>query len=104
MKDQPSREPVTGAPAIARVGHDGETLFVAVTVPVASAAGVRRGTQWGQDDGVEVCLQDRGGDKPGPVQILQGFAGGQQQASQDAGAPAEPQALSGESPSCSPSS
>ena len=51
MKETPDRQPVKGPPATLRVCHDGTTLYVAITVPVAESAKLKPGAGWGQDDG-----------------------------------------------------
>ncbi len=87
LKQSPTREPLAGAPCLARACHDGTTLHVAVTVPVADVGKVKIGQEWGQDDGAEVCFQDVSGARPGPVFVIHGFASGQAESVTDAGAP-----------------
>jgi hypothetical protein len=86
VQDTPGREPLAGKPAALRLAHDGKTLYVAVTVPIASPAVLKRGTTWGQDDGAEVCFRDASGAKPGVTFVLQGFVVGELASSGDAGA------------------
>ena len=88
LKEDPNRAPVAGLPCTAAACHDGTTLFVAVSVP-ATAAKLKLGTAWGQDDGAEICFQDLSSGKPGPVLVLHGFAAGSCESVADGGAPAE---------------
>lgn len=87
LKEAPSRDPISGAPAVAHLCHDGDTLYVAVTMPVSAAGKIKRGTTWGQDDGAEICFRDLSGAKPGPTLVVQGFASGASQSVDHAGAP-----------------
>jgi hypothetical protein len=89
MKETPAREALTGPPAAARLCHDGDTLYVAVTMPVSAASKIKRGTTWGQDDGAEICFRDLSGAKPGPIFVVQGFASGASQSVDHAGAPSD---------------
>ena len=89
MKQAPGRHPLDGAPCVATACHDGTTLFVAVTVPVADSAKVKIGQAWGKDDGAEVCFQDVSNANPGPVFVVHGFASGKAESVSDAGAPTD---------------
>ncbi|MBN2448760.1 MAG: hypothetical protein JXR77_00140 [Lentisphaeria bacterium] len=81
LQEDPSRKPITGEPAQAWLMHDGESLHVALRVPVGEgAAGLAEATgEWGRVDGAEVCLREIGsgvtGKRP-PTLILQGFPNG----------------------------
>jgi hypothetical protein len=87
LKESPNRAPIAGQPCTAAACHDGSTLYVAVSVP-ATAAKLKLGTAWGQDDGAEVCFQNLSAGKPGPVLVLHSFAAGACYSVADGGAPA----------------
>lgn len=87
VQDTPGRTPLAGPPAVLRLAHDGTCLYVAVTVPIASAGALKRGAVWGSDDGAEVCLRDASGPKPGPTFVLHGFVTGDLTSGTEAGAP-----------------
>ncbi|MBI3923052.1 MAG: right-handed parallel beta-helix repeat-containing protein [Armatimonadetes bacterium] len=87
MKEAPSRDPISGGPAVARLCHDGNTLYVAIAMPVSASSKIKRGATWGQDDGAEVCFRDLSGARPGPIVVVQGFASGASQSVDHAGAP-----------------
>ncbi len=78
--------------AFASVMHDAERLLVAVDVPVPEGIPNTAGTQpkWGQDDGIELCVQavSTAGEK-GPILVLRGYPSGQCESSTEAGATAE---------------
>ncbi|MEK6794433.1 MAG: LamG-like jellyroll fold domain-containing protein [Spirochaetota bacterium] len=74
IEQNPNREFLGTAPASARICHDGETLFIAVTVPVK--VDVKRGSTWGKDDGAEICFIDAKGAAPTASFVVHGFAGG----------------------------
>lgn len=78
--------------AFASVMHDAERLLVAVDVPVPEGIPNTAGTQpkWGQDDGIELCVQavSTAGDV-GPILVLRGYPAGQFESSTEAGATAE---------------
>ncbi|MBT3287279.1 MAG: hypothetical protein HN380_08025, partial [Victivallales bacterium] len=80
LKDTPSRKPATGELAQAWLVHDGESLHVAVRVPVSTTKGLASATgDWGQIDGAEICLREIGvtaAGKRAPTMILQGFPNG----------------------------
>lgn len=77
---------ITTAPAAARICHDGETLYVTVSVPVKG--GVKRGSTWGKDDGAEICFIDAKGAAPTASYVLHGFAGGASESLATGGVPA----------------
>ena len=89
LKQTPDREAISGAPASARVAHDGKTLFVTITVPVDDASKLSKGESWSSDDAAEVCLRDASGTKPGPTFVIHGFMSGKHECTTDAGATAE---------------
>jgi hypothetical protein len=90
MREDPGRNPVKGAPVSARVCHDGKMLYVAMTVPVADVAKLKRDGVWGQSDGMEVVFRDASGKTPGPVFAVRGFADGSHESTPDGGAPEAP--------------
>jgi len=85
LRQTPDREAIQSKPAGARVFHDGQTLFVAVTVPVDDAAKLSKGEAWSSDDGAEVCVRDASGAQPGPTFIVHGFATGKHECTTDGG-------------------
>jgi hypothetical protein len=66
--------------------HDGQTLYVAITVPLRDPSVLKRGSEWRVHDGVEVCLIDPQGAAPTFSYVSHGFASGIQQAVTDGGA------------------
>ena len=87
LQESPDGTPLKTAPCTVRLGHDGATLYVAVTVPVADAATLRLSEAWGEADAAEVCFQDLSGPQPGPIFIVHGFANGRHESVSEAGAP-----------------
>jgi len=73
-----------GAPVFARVAYDDRNLYLAVNVVLFDVAKLRKGTKWGEDDGVEVSLAGAAG-----TIVLRGSAEGTVQGSTVAGVPAE---------------
>ncbi len=93
VRETPDRNHIAGQACAAKVGHDGQQLYIELVVP-ATAAKLRRGEHWGQDDGAEVCLQRLDGKRGGPVFVLHGFLTGRCESVTDAGAaPAEAAAM-----------
>ena len=84
LQQGPSREKLK-QPATARLAHDGRALYLAVTVPVADPAKLRRGSAWRVDDGVEVCLVDAKGAAPTQCYLSHGYVGGAQMGVTDGG-------------------
>lgn len=84
----PSREPGCGAPVFVKVCYDDQCLYVAITVAVFEASKLRTGTEWGKDDGAEVCLAGRTPEGQPATFVVHGFAGGTVWSVTDAGAPA----------------
>jgi len=80
LKQTPKRDPIKGVPCRVRLCSAGDVLCVAVTVPVPDASAVTRGSRWGEDDAVEVCLRREEATGPSPTVVVQGFAGGHMQA------------------------
>ncbi|MEW6359373.1 MAG: right-handed parallel beta-helix repeat-containing protein [Planctomycetota bacterium] len=69
--------------------HDGQNLFVAIVNDVNPAKPLRMGAKWGQDDAVEVALQNPAAGKNAPIFVLRGYPDGKFESSTEAGAPAE---------------
>lgn len=88
MKAAPDGTAIKTAPCELRLCHDGTTLSIAVTVPVADAAALKLGQTWEQDDAAEVCLRDQSGAAAGPTFVVHGFANGHHESLTNAGAPA----------------
>ncbi|MBT4818672.1 MAG: hypothetical protein HON70_23385, partial [Lentisphaerae bacterium] len=81
LKETPSRKPIGGTPVQAWLMHDGDSLHVALKVPVGGDAkrlATARG-EWGAIDGVEICIREpsvTAAGKRAPTLILQGFPNG----------------------------
>ena len=86
LEQRPSRTRIKGAPCTARLCRHGNTLHVAVTVPVKDGAGLKRGSTWREDDGIEVCFVDAKGALPTHSFSLHGFCGGASESVTDGGA------------------
>ncbi len=85
----PSRWRASGAPVYAELAYDDECLYVAVNVAAFDVAGLRRGTAWGKDDGVEIAIAGRTADGRPARFVLRGFLDGTTRSVTDAGAPRE---------------
>ena len=64
-------------PCSALIGHDGESLFVAVTVPIRARDDLKTQPVWVWNDGVRLHVRDASGETPGPPVLIYGFPGGQ---------------------------
>lgn len=84
MQEDPSRNKIAGKPATARIAHDGQTLYVAIAVPLEKPAAIRMGGTWGQDDGMEVCFRNAAA-KEAPAFVLHGFPSGKFESVEDGG-------------------
>ncbi|MEI6500228.1 MAG: right-handed parallel beta-helix repeat-containing protein [Armatimonadota bacterium] len=84
LQEDPGRTKIKGKPAVARVAHDGQTLYVAVTIPLDKPSALKRTEVWGQDDGMEVCLRSAAA-KETPAFVLHGFPTGKFLSVEDAG-------------------
>ncbi len=71
-----SRLPASGPPVIARLCYDDKYLYISMLVVVREPGKLRKGTTWGQDDGVEVCIAGKTPDGKPTTFVLRGFAGG----------------------------
>ena len=86
----PSRWGVSGAPAFFKFAYDEHCLYVAVKVVLFDINMLSKGSNWGKDDGAEVCIA---GDKG--TYVLRGFADGTFKSVADAGIDAEVAAVMG---------
>ncbi|OGV83613.1 MAG: hypothetical protein A3K19_07755 [Lentisphaerae bacterium RIFOXYB12_FULL_65_16] len=89
LNQTPGGTPIAGAPCTMRFGHDGAYLYVALTVPVSTAAKIVPGEKWTESDGAEVCVRNAQSAPPGPTFVVQGYPSGKCFSVSDAGAPAE---------------
>ena len=81
--------PSAGPPSEAWLGYDSEALYVAVRHWVNNAAALHKSGQvWGQDDGMELAIQDTT-TRVGPILDLYGYPNGSFASVTSAGAPAE---------------
>ena len=88
LNQSPSREILETPPCIVRACHDGNTLYVAVTIPVKDVAKLKLGGKWEAHDAAEVCFAEA---KDSSIFVLHGFADGKCESVTEAGAP-QPQA------------
>jgi hypothetical protein len=86
MKKGPDKDDIAGQPCRLQAAYDNACLYISLTVPVKDAKRLRRGGQWGADDGAEVCLQVIA-DNAGPIYVVHGFANGASESVTEAGAP-----------------
>ena len=85
LQEDPGRTKIKGKPAVAHVAHDGQTLYIAVTIPLDKPSTIKLGGTWGQDDGMEVCFRSADA-KTAPAFVLHGFPGGKFESDEQAGA------------------
>jgi hypothetical protein len=85
-----SRWGASGAPAFAKMGYDDRYLYVAVTVVTFEVGKLRKGTVWGEDDGIEISIAGAGA-----TYVMRGFADGMARSVTDAGATSEAAARAG---------
>jgi hypothetical protein len=88
MEQTPMREKIATPAPTAAFGHDGKTLYCAVSVP-CDPAKLKAGMQWGGSDGVELCLAAVKGTMLERVFVLHGYSGGTHESMTDAGAKKE---------------
>jgi hypothetical protein len=79
-----SRWSASGAPIFAKLGYDDRNLYVAVNVAMFDVSKLRKGTAWGEDDGIEISIAGAGG-----TYVIRGFAEGTVRSVTDAGMSAE---------------
>ena len=87
MNQSASRLPASGPPVFARLCYDDQFLYVSLLVVVRDPGKLLKGTTWGQDDGVEVCIAGKTPDGKPATFVLRGFAGGVSRSVTVAGAP-----------------
>jgi hypothetical protein len=74
--------------SLAWVAYDDTSLLVAIDNQVDSNKPLRLGNTWGQDDAVEIAIQNIAAGKDAPILILRGYPSGHFDSSDEAGAPA----------------
>ncbi|MBN8215110.1 MAG: right-handed parallel beta-helix repeat-containing protein [Spirochaetes bacterium] len=84
-----SRDLIATPACTARLVHDGQTLYVSLTVPVKGAASVRRGKEWGRNDGAEICFIDAKGAAATASWVVHGFPDGNSESLPTGGVPAK---------------
>ena len=88
LDQEPSRWAASGIPMHAQLAYDDQCLYVAVIAGMYQASKMRTGTEWGKDDGAEICIAGRTAEGKSTTFVIRGFAGGALQSVTDAGAPA----------------
>jgi len=88
LAETPNRDKIQKTAGTARVSHDGQRLYVVVTIPLAKPEKIVGQGAWGSADAVELVFR-RHGTLPGTTFLLQGYADGRNLASLDAGASKE---------------
>jgi hypothetical protein len=73
--------------SLAWIAYTNDRLFVAIDNRIDPSKPLRRGDAWGQDDAVEIAMQDLTAGKDAPIIVLRGFPSGSFQSSGEAGAP-----------------
>jgi len=76
-------------PSQAMLQTDDAHLYVNFRNEIDGAKGIAGGHKWGRDDAVEISLAEVKGGKIGPTIVLRGYADGQWESSNEAGAPSE---------------
>lgn len=89
IEREPSRWNASGAPVFAKLGYDDSCLYLAVNVVLFDVKKLREGTVWGEDDGVEICVEGPAPDGQPLRFVLRGYAGGKLQSVSVADAPPE---------------
>lgn len=87
LQEDTSRNKISGKPATAYLAHDGKSLYVAVVIPIADRNKIKLGSQWGSNDGAEICF--RPADLNVPAYVVRGFAGGECRSESEAGVSSE---------------
>jgi Right handed beta helix region len=85
----PSRWSATGAPVFAKLGYDDQCFYVAINVVSFDISQLRKGSSWGKDDGVEVCIAGKTPDGKPVTFVVHGYAGGVHESVTLAGTPAD---------------
>ena len=91
----PSRWSATGAPVFAKLAYDDQCLYVAMNVVLFDITKLSKGSIWGKDDGVEVCIAGKASDGKPATFVIHGYASGVIESVTIAGAPAEAAAAVG---------
>ena len=86
LGETPGRLQISGRPCSARLAHDGNNLYAAVTIPLTQRLAPPAKPVWVKSDGAEVCFRLRGNTQP-PIFVLHGFPNGECQSVTEAGAP-----------------
>jgi hypothetical protein len=86
IAETPGRTPLKEYPGSASVAHDGQYLYVSLTLPLPPGGQLSLGQSWGQNDGAEICLQAFAGNKSGPIFVIHSFPNGRFASVTDAGA------------------
>lgn len=90
MASTPGGDKIRGAACELRIAHDGKRLIVALTVPVGQTGNLKLGSEWGKDDGAEVCFaRATTTTLPDPIFAIHGFADGTKESIPEPGAPKE---------------
>lgn len=84
---EPSRFSVGGSPTMVKLVYDDKCLYVGATVTMFAPAQIKTGSDWGKDDGVEICIAGKTSDGKPANFVIRGYAGGILQSVADAGAP-----------------
>lgn len=85
----PSRWPASGIPSHMELAYDGDNLYVAIIAGIFRMNELRKGVEWGEDDGAEISIAGKGADGAPATFVLRGFPDGTFQSVTVAGAPAE---------------
>ena len=85
MEETPMRVKITTPPCSAFMSHDNTTLYCAVSVPCDTEK-IKKGSQWGASDGVEICIAAVKGTMLERVFVLHGFSDGGHTSVPDGGA------------------
>ena len=85
----PSRLSAGGAPVFAKFSYDEQFLYVAAIVTMFEPAKISRGTTWGKDDAVEICIAGATPDGKKATFVVRGYADGTVRSVTDAGSPGD---------------
>lgn len=85
----PSRWSASGAPVYAKLAFDDRCLYVALNVTMFETSKLRSGSEWGKDDGAEVCIAGHSPAGQPVTFVIHGFANGALESVTVAGAPAD---------------
>jgi hypothetical protein len=85
LAETPDRDKLKTAPGRAWLNHDGQRLYVAVSIPLSRPDKIVANASWGAADALELVVR-LDTSPPGPTFVLHGFPDGRNVASLDAGA------------------